>query len=332
MTAGRPTGPAPARIPLTVIGGFLGAGKTTLLNRLLARWQDRRWAVLVNDFGAVNVDAALVRARDDTLISLSNGCVCCQIGDDLGDALMRVLALDPAPEHILIETSGISDPWRVAQVGLVDPALALDGVIVLVDAQAALDQDGDALLRDTVRRQLCAADLLVVNKCDRATPEEMEALRGWLDHVAPGTPRYEAVDADVPPEWLRDPGLDPAPAAPDRAAREHPGHGYVFAHWRFDTPHALSAECLRALLRAMPAGVLRLKGVVRTDHHPEAVLQFAGRHGSLRGVREARTGPRVSRVVAIGLRGQLPVDALSRAFSQAVRVDLGGLFAAPPET
>lgn len=346
------------RIPLTVIGGFLGAGKTTLLNHILAQAADRRWAVLVNDFGAINVDAQLIAAQDETLISLANGCVCCQIGDDLGDALMRVMALAPPPDHILIETSGISDPWRVAQVGLADPGLALDSVIVLVDATSALDQDGDALLRDMVRRQLAGADLLVVNHCDRVTPEEMDVLRLWLDHVARGTPRFETEHARVPAMLLHAPepegqgaraqqrlgplgqGAPDASGAwadgewPDRPApapaSDDPAHGFVFESWRFDTPYPLRDAALRALVRAMPPGVLRLKGVVRTDRHERAVMQFAGKHGSLRP--DASGAPvRIGRVVAIGLRGQLPREELEGALREAQAVGFTRVFHAGEE-
>ena len=131
---------------MTVIGGFLGAGKSTLLNRLLAGAgaSARRIAVLVNDFGAINVDATLVTAGPDTqVLPLSNGCVCCQIGGDLTAALIGVLTMTPAPQAIVIEASGVADPWRIAQVALIDPGLSLEAVLVLVDVSAFALHEAD---------------------------------------------------------------------------------------------------------------------------------------------------------------------------------------------
>ena len=104
------------RLPVTVVGGYLGAGKTTLLNRLLADTQGRRLAVLVNDFGAVNIDAGLIANRDGETISLVNGCVCCSIGDNLGMTLYDLAERPDGPEHIVIEASGVADPARIAMV------------------------------------------------------------------------------------------------------------------------------------------------------------------------------------------------------------------------
>lgn len=313
------------RIPLTVIGGFLGTGKTTLLNRLLEGNDGRRLAVLVNDFGAINVDATLVASRGVDTMSLQNGCVCCQIGGDLTDALIRVIGSAPRPDAIVIEASGVSDPWRIAQVGLADPALALDGVVVLVDVASVREQADDPLLADTVRRQLQAADLLVLNQCDRVDDASLAALRHWLDAEVPGTPRHETRFADVPAALLGAPlsAVHHGHHCMADCAHDHahaPRHGDVFDTWFLADDAVYSADALRALLRAMPSGVLRLKGVVRTDRLGWAVLQFAGRHGSLRTWSPQDAAPVASAnsaLVAIGARGHLPVQALDAALKAA---------------
>ena len=139
-----PGGDAGGRIPFTVIGGFLGAGKTTLLNHWLADPQGERLAVLVNDFGAINVDAALLRPEGDPadpqVMALSNGCVCCSIGGDLADALARVMDRRPSVDRIVVEASGVSDPWRIAQVALADPQLMPIYGSVLVGLLRTADQ------------------------------------------------------------------------------------------------------------------------------------------------------------------------------------------------
>ena len=112
-----PAGAALAPIDLAVIGGYLGAGKTTVVNAILQAPHGRRIAVLVNDFGAVNIDARLVRARGDDVIELDNGCICCTIGGALVDALTRVATRDVRPELLLVEASGVADPRRSRRSG-----------------------------------------------------------------------------------------------------------------------------------------------------------------------------------------------------------------------
>ncbi len=310
------------RIPLTVIGGFLGAGKTTLLNRLLRESQGQRIAVLVNDFGALNIDAELVASNAGDTIALTNGCVCCSIGDDLSGALIRVLASGTPFDAVVIEASGVSDPWRIAQIGMAAPELSLDGVIVLVDASAVLDQARDPLLADSLQRQLKAADLVVINKADLASDDERRQVRDWIAGVAGRTPVFETSQAVVPLAMLTGAALPQARARAEQGcdhAHHDPmhqhshDHGQLFDTWSQRPEAVLSAQALRAALRNMPDGVLRLKGIVQTDEHGWAELQFAGRHGSLR---QAAAPDNGAALVAIGLRGKLPARELDALFSR----------------
>lgn len=325
-----------ARTPLTVIGGFLGAGKTTLLNHLLAQSQ-RSLAILVNDFGALNIDAALLAKQDGSTIALTNGCVCCQIGDDLTAALIGVLEAPQPFDGIVIEASGVSDPWRIAQVGLADPMLALEAVIVLLDASTALSHAADPLLADTLERQLRSADLIVVNKIDLLDAAGRARVHDWVAKVAAGTPTFDAVQAQVPSPLLTGLTLplsrvgrphdthhgEPGHVCDATCASPYPSpssasedHGDLFDTWLLRPGGTLKAQRLRELLRKMPEGVLRLKGLVPTDEHEAAEIQFAGKHGSLRAARAG--SPPISGIVAIGLKGKLPSGQLNAAFSAAL--------------
>ena len=324
------------RIPLTVVGGFLGAGKTTLVNRLLAQAGGQRLAVLVNDFGAVNVDAALIARSAGDTIALTNGCVCCSIGGDLSAALVKVLEMQPAFDGIVVEASGVSDPARIAQIALADPQLEPNGTLVLVDATVAAAQARDALLGQQMATQVRGADFLVLNKTDVASADELRALHAWLDTVAPATARFETQQAQVPAALLRAPATAaPRPACPAGCGHDHehhrgddddhpahaphPDHSHVFETWlaRPEDDAVFDAQALRQALRDMPPGVLRLKGLLRTRDHGWSELQFAGRHGSLRRALAPPPADAAS-LVAIGLAGQLPRAALD-AMLQAAR-------------
>ncbi|MBP7001022.1 GTP-binding protein [Amaricoccus sp.] len=205
-------------LPVTVVGGFLGAGKTTLVNHVLAGDHGLRVAVMVNDFGAVNIDAALLASAEGGVVSLANGCVCCALNAGLVDELEALLARNPDLDHVLIEASGVADPCRIMDTvrhARFRGRLRPDAVVVLADA-AGFDA-ARAAAPGLAETQLDAADLVVLNKTDLAARAALDAWRArWLP---PGARVVETENARVPPEILFDaPATPHAPHRPDHQA------------------------------------------------------------------------------------------------------------------
>ncbi len=252
-------------VPLTVIGGFLGAGKTTLVNALL-RGGRKRWGVVVNDFGAVAVDAALIGAQDGRCIALSNGCVCCTMGDALGEALGLLAGRVPAPEHVIVEASGVGDPWRIAQAALMEPGYALEPLVVVADAAALVGQLVDARIGETVRRQLAFAEVVLLT-------------RGDLVDTGPATAavraiRPEAVVRAVAMGDIAEADLRFVPPARAKASRFVADAPPAFVAWDWVPPGALDPVRLRAVLGDLPRSVLRVKGFCRLGQEMR-LLQYA---------------------------------------------------------
>lgn len=268
-------------IAVTVIGGYLGSGKTTLVNHILSTATERI-AVLVNDFGDINVDADLIQSRDDDTIELSNGCICCSLVDGFSAALDQVRALDPPPSRLVIEASGVSDPAAVAAFGH-GPGLLLDGVIGLVDAETIRAQATDKYIGQLVTQQLAAAQILVLNKIDLVDDATAAQTRAWLEQQSPDAFVVTTTDSDVPPELLfgRTP-IDPS------APTDQPDHSHstmpAFRTWTVERSEPMDRSELDALMAELGDDVARAKGLVWLTEGPDrpAVLQRVGRRWTVR--------------------------------------------------
>ncbi len=306
-------------LPLTVIGGFLGAGKTTLLSHLLMEPHRRRIAVLVNDFGRVNIDAALIRSRTADAIQLTNGCACCSVAGDLTRTLIDLAQREDPPDAIVLEASGLADPRGIAQVALANPALRLDGLLTVVDAETVAERASDPDGRVTFLAQVSAADLIVLNKQDLAPPESRAATRAWLERHAPGRPVIEASHGEVPADVALGLQTERVPRGGLFTAR---GHARGFESWCLEADAPLEAERVSAMMDALPAGILRAKGILwlASEPHRRTVYQRVGPRSSLTPSEPWNGEAPRSSLVLVGRAGTLEQEKLERRF-HACRAD-----------
>jgi G3E family GTPase len=298
-------------IPYTVIGGYLGAGKTTLLNSLLRESHGLRLAVLVNDFGDINIDADLISAHDGETMQLASGCICCSLADGFTQALARLRDHADRIDHIIVEASGVSDPVKVGQFGAI-LRYELDGVIVLVDVEQIRDKAANKYVGETVVRQLRGADLLVLNKIDLVTPEQLADVRAWLGATAPGVRIVEATFGRVPPAVLLGElagGRAETGVGDDALDHDHDlsedGHTGVYHTWSLSLAEPVHESRLQAMLAQLPESVVRAKGFVYLAEDPahRYVVQLVGRRWTV--TRQELWGSHQpgTRLVFIGLMG-----------------------------
>jgi G3E family GTPase len=263
----------PDGLPVVILGGYLGAGKTTLLNRILRERHGRRIGVIVNDFGEVSIDAALLVDHDGRSLSLANGCICCSLADGFSAALATMVEAVPPIEVVVVEASGVADPAGLAAYATL-PGLVPDRVLVLVDAASVSRRVGDRLTGATVRRQLVAADLLVVTNSDRCNPDDLAHAMRVIREIAPGTPMVVGTTSALALDAVLE---TPIVVRPRRDGASG-GHGAdVHRQLMLRRAEPVDGEALEAFLAALPAEVVRAKGTFRLcDDGRWAIQRAAG--------------------------------------------------------
>lgn len=340
-----------SKVPVTIVTGFLGAGKTTLISHLIRSAGGRRLAVVVNEFGTLGVDGDILKGcaipdcPAENIVELANGCICCTVADDFIPTVETLLALDPRPDHILIETSGLALPKPLLKAfdwPAIRSRITVDGVITLadaeavaagrfapdlaaVDAQRAADAsiDHETPLSEVFEDQLACADMVLLTKCDLAGPEGIAAARAVIAAETPrALPVVELVDGVIDPAVVL--GLGAA-AEDDIAARpsHHDGEdehehddfdSIVVDHGEIATPDDLAA---RVESLGHGGDVLRVKGYAAVAGKPMRLLvQAVGARVRMHYDRPWRPGEtRATRLVVIAERDRLDPAAIRAALT-----------------
>ena len=258
------------RVPVTLLGGYLGSGKTTVINEVLRR-TDVPIAVLVNDAGIVNIDAALIERHAGDTLELTGGCVCCSLKDGFLSAFDQLRSRPEPPELVIVELSGVADPGPAAALAA-GPGFGVDSIIVLVDLDQFLDFEArGSAVADSLRAQIAAADLLLLTKRDLVDEARVTVVTQRLDELAPGAPVLPAESAHSAAGFVglgvrRLPGS--APASPS-----------LFDQYRTSVVPLAGTQRradLERILDELDDDVIRAKGIVQVETGEILLVQVVG--------------------------------------------------------
>ncbi|MDA1098209.1 MAG: GTP-binding protein [Proteobacteria bacterium] len=307
---------SPNRVGVTILAGFLGAGKTTMLRYLLQGGHGLKLAAVVNDVGAVNIDAALIGNANGGVTELTNGCSCCALGAELGRTIDRLATAREPPDGIIIEASGITDPVGLATIVAANARARLDGVVTVVDVTALDTWLDNPATEPLFQRQLDAAHLLVLNKADLAGDDAIAAATACLGTLAPGRPVILTQQGRLAVDVALGAGLRGARIRPPDLPHDTGG----FATRTIALGPPIDRARLADFLDNPPKGLLRVKGVVETLDAPgrAQLVQAVGRLWSIEPLAQTAHSTRPANgLVLIGLAAQAGVWAKAPDLGEA---------------
>jgi cobalamin biosynthesis protein CobW len=305
-------------VPVLLVAGYLGAGKTTLLNHLLANPGGRRIAAVVNDFGAIDIDAGLLGTVSDGVVSLKNGCICCSLQGDLLRTLASVIKRAEPPNAIVIETSGVSDPAEIIR-NLMDPVIfkvaPLETVVTLVDARRVLDEP--ALAQDALwRSQVQAADFVLLTKTDLLDQEERQRIVQIIGKHKPAGVVFDVINGTVAPDLL----FSRAVAEPRMTPKPTLSASEPFASVSWTSQAPLSLARFQQVVGTLAARTLRMKGILEFAEHPgqPMLFQCVGARATLQASPLPPPDGLTAQLVLIGRDGEIEAKEIDRVLQAIV--------------
>ena len=261
-------------IPLTLISGYLGTGKTTLINNLL-RTTKKKIALLVNDFGDVNIDESLIEARTDSVLSIAGGCVCCSYGNELIETLESMNSNELLPDHIVLEASGIALPSKIIQTISLMDFLSFHGTVLLTDASRLRSQLNDLYISDTISLQIEQHDLLVLNKTDLLKEGELSKCIDTLSKRFEIRKFLKTVNAHIEEKDML---LDFAPSEKDKSDKINleKKQAHEFISSTIKPTGTINAEELSTLLQDPVYNIERAKGFFKNKKDEVCTIQYDG--------------------------------------------------------